>query len=66
MLAYKELRDYINDQINLSSYEEYCGDSERLGRLLFKLSLLAEIDTNSIEELFFVGLIGTFVIFVFV
>ncbi len=54
ILTYKELRDYIISPM----CEEYCGDSERLGRLLLKLPLLAEIDTNIIEEIFFVGLIG--------
>jgi hypothetical protein len=40
------------------NYEEYCGDTERLGRLLLRLPLLSEIDTNIVEEIFFVGLIG--------
>ncbi|CAF2572971.1 unnamed protein product [Rotaria sp. Silwood2] len=56
-LTYKELHDYINDRLISTSYEEYCGDSERLGRLLLKLPSLAELDTSIIEELFFVGLI---------
>jgi hypothetical protein len=38
--------------------DEYGGDSERLGRILIRLPLLAELDTNIIEEIFFVGLIG--------
>lgn len=48
MLTYKELQEHLS-----SSQDEY-----RLGRLLFKLSTLAEIDTNIIEEIFFAGLIG--------
>lgn len=39
-------------------------DKERLGRLLLKLSLLADLNTNSIEEIFFVGLIGMDIRFV--
>jgi len=58
MLAYKELREHINERIISSTDEEYYGDSERLGRILLKLPLLAELDTNIIEEIFFVGLIG--------
>ncbi len=57
-LAYKELRDHIDERIISTSYEEYCGDSERLGRLLLRLPSIAEFDTNVIEEIFFVGLIG--------
>lgn len=49
MLAYKEFQEHLS-----SSHDEY-----RLGRLLLKLSTLAEIDTNIIEEIFFVGLIGS-------
>jgi hypothetical protein len=48
----------VNDRIISTSYEEYCSDNERLGRLLLKLPLLAELDTNIVEEIFFVGLIG--------
>lgn len=59
VLAYKELRDYINDRMSSGNYDEFISDSERLGRILLKLPLLAEIDTNIIEEIFFVGLIGT-------
>ena len=62
-LAYKELRDHINERIISTSYEEYCGDSERLGRLLLRLPSIAEFDTNIIEEIFFVGLIGMQVYF---
>lgn len=58
ILTYKELGDYINEQIRSGNDEEFCGDRERLGRLLLKLPLLAEIDTNIIEDIFFVGLIG--------
>lgn len=61
-LTYRELRDYINDRLISTSYDEYCGDSERLGRLLLKLPSLAELDTNIIEELFFVGLIGKIIV----
>lgn len=50
MLAYKEFQEHLSS----SSHDEY-----RLGRLLLKLSTLAEIDTNIIEEIFFVGLIGS-------
>jgi hypothetical protein len=53
ILAYKELHDYLNDRLSSISYDEF-----RLGRLLLKLSSLSEIDTNIIEEIFFVGLIG--------
>lgn len=53
MLTYKEFQEYLNDRFPSSSYDEF-----RLGRLLFKLSSLAEFDTNIIEEIFFVGLIG--------
>jgi hypothetical protein len=63
-LAYKELRDYISDRLVSTSYDEYCGDSERLGRLLLRLPSLSELDTSIIEELFFVGLIGR-MIFIF-
>jgi hypothetical protein len=58
MLAYKELGDHINERIISTSYEEYCGDSERLGRLLVRLPTIAELDTSIVEEIFFVGLIG--------
>lgn len=59
MLSYKEFRDHINDRcLSSTSYDEYSGDSERLGRLLLKLPTLAEFETNIIEEIFFVGLIG--------
>ena len=59
MLAYKEFRDYTNDRfLSSTSHDEYSGDSERLGRLLLKLPSLAEFQTNVIEEIFFVGLIG--------
>jgi hypothetical protein len=58
MLTYKELHDYLNDRL-LSSTS--C-DEFRLGRLLFKLSSLSEFNTNIIEEIFFVGLIGMFLI----
>lgn len=58
MLAYKELNDHINERLRSSIDEEYCTDSERIGRILIKLPLLAELDTNIIEEIFFVGLIG--------
>ncbi|CAF4096164.1 unnamed protein product [Rotaria sp. Silwood2] len=54
ILIYKELRDYLNDRLLSTSSDEL-----RLGRLLLKLSSLAEIDTNIIEEIFFVGLIGS-------
>ncbi|CAF1640892.1 unnamed protein product, partial [Adineta ricciae] len=59
MLTYKELHDYINDRNLSTSYEDYSSDSERLGRLLLKLPSLAELDTSIIEEIFFVGLIGS-------
>ena len=49
MLIYKEFREHIDDP----------GDSERLGRILLKLPLLSQINTNIIEEIFFVGLIGS-------
>ena len=59
MLSYKEFREHINDRyLSSTSYDEYSGDSERLGRLLLKLPILAEFETNIIEEIFFVGLIG--------
>jgi hypothetical protein len=58
MLAYKELREHINERMVSSIDDEYGGDSERLGRILIKLPLLAELDTSIIEEIFFVGLIG--------
>ncbi|CAF4708242.1 unnamed protein product, partial [Rotaria socialis] len=58
-LTYKELHDYINDRLVSTSYDEYCGDSERLGRLLLRLPSLSDLDTSIIEELFFVGLIGS-------
>ncbi|CAF3387205.1 unnamed protein product [Rotaria socialis] len=54
ILIYKELRDCLNDRLLSTSYDEL-----RLGRLLLKLSSLAEIDTSIIEEIFFVGLIGS-------
>lgn len=59
ILAYKELRDHINERMSSGNYDEFIGDSERLGRILLKLPFLAEIDTNIIEEIFFVGLIGS-------
>ena len=58
MLAYKELNDHIYGQRRSSVDEEYCVDSERIGRILIKLPLLAELDISIIEEIFFVGLIG--------
>lgn len=58
MLAYKELNDHIYERRRSSLDEEYCIDSERIGRILIKLPLLAELDINTIEEIFFVGLIG--------
>ena len=54
MLTYKELHEYLNDRLLSGCYDEF-----RLGRLLLKFSSLAEIDTNIIEEIFFVGLIGS-------
>lgn len=57
-LTYKELHDHIHDRTISAPYDEYVGDSERLGRLLLKLPSLAELDTGIIEEIFFVGLIG--------
>ena len=53
ILIYKEFHDYLNDRLLSSFYDEL-----RLGRLLLKLTSLAEINTNIIEEIFFVGLIG--------
>ena len=64
MLAYKELNDYIHERIRSSMDEEYCNDSERIGRILIKLPLLAELDISIIEEIFFVGLIGKIDLFV--
>lgn len=59
MLTYKEFKDYTHDRyVSSTSYDEYLGDSERLGRLLLKLPSLAEVETQIIEEIFFVGLIG--------
>jgi hypothetical protein len=59
MLTHKELREYCHDRFLVStSYDGCVGDTERLGRLVLKLSSLAEFDTNIIEEIFFVGLIG--------
>ena len=60
MLAYKELNEYMNDRMLSTSHEKYTEDSERLGRLLLQLPFLAELDTDVVEEIFFVGLIGTF------
>ena len=61
MLTYKEFKDYTHDRyVSSTSYDEYLGDSERLGRLILKLPSLAEIETHIIEEIFFVGLIGQF------
>ena len=60
MLAYKELNEYMNDRMMSTSHEKYTEDSERLGRLLLQLPFLAELDTDVVEEIFFVGLIGTF------
>ena len=60
MLAYKELNEYMNDRMVSTSQEKYTEDSERLGRLLLQLPFLAELDTDVVEEIFFVGLIGTF------
>ena len=57
MLTYKELHDYLSDQLVSPTYDEL-----RLGRILLKLSSLAEIDTNTIEEIFFVGLIGMLIL----
>ncbi|UJR21521.1 hypothetical protein I4U23_024606 [Adineta vaga] len=54
ILTYKELHDYLHDHLVATSYDE-C----RLGRILLKLSSLAEFNTNIIEEIFFVGLIGS-------
>lgn len=63
MLTYKEMRDYTNDRfLSSSSYDEFVSDSERLGRLLLKLPSLAEFQTKTIEEIFFAGLIGLFII----
>jgi len=60
MLTYKEFKDYTHDRyVSSTSYDEYLGDSERLGRLLLKLPSLAEVETQIIEEIFFVGLIGS-------
>lgn len=53
MLTYKEFHEYFNDRFLTASYDEF-----RLGRLLLKSVSLAEFDTNIIEEIFFVGLIG--------
>lgn len=65
-LSYKELRDYISDRLVSTSYDEYYGDSERLGRLLLRLPSIAGLDTSIIEELFFVGLIGMICHFIFI
>jgi hypothetical protein len=54
MLTYKEFQDYLNDRLSSTYNDEF-----RFGRLLFKLSSLAEFDTSIIEEIFFVGLIGS-------
>lgn len=58
VLTYKELREQINDRFVATSADKRLHDSERLGRLLLKLPLLAELDKSVIEEIFFVGLIG--------
>ncbi len=58
ILTYKEFHDYLNDR-SLSTFN----DEFRLGRLILKLSSLAEFDTSIIEEIFFVGLIGIFLFF---
>ena len=60
ILSYKELQDYFNDRLVSTSFDE-C----RIGRILLKLSSLPEFDTNIIEEIFFVGLIGK-LIFTFI
>ncbi|CAF1452336.1 unnamed protein product, partial [Adineta ricciae] len=54
ILSYKELQDYLNDRLVSTSFDE-C----RIGRILLKLASLPEFDTNIIEEIFFVGLIGS-------
>ena len=53
ILTYKEFHDYLNDRLLSTSYDEF-----RLGRLILKLTTLADLDTSIIEEIFFVGLIG--------
>jgi hypothetical protein len=60
MLTYREFREYAHEQLLTSTSfdEQRMGDSERLGRLLLKLSSFNELETNIIEEIFFVGLIG--------
>lgn len=59
MLIYKELREHLDDRMDFQhSSESIPGDSERLGRVLLKLPLLAQLNTSMIEETFFVGLIG--------
>jgi len=54
ILTYKEFRDYLNVRLISTTYDEF-----RLGRVVLKLSSLAELDTSVIEEIFFVGLIGS-------
>jgi hypothetical protein len=58
MLIYKELREHIYNQVVSKSMETCDIDSERLGRILLRLPLLAELNTSIVEEIFFVGLIG--------
>ncbi len=59
MLIYKEFREHIDDRSDLQvSSESVPGDTERLGRILLKLPLLAQLNTSIIEDIFFVGLIG--------
>jgi hypothetical protein len=60
------LREHINDRFVATSADKRLHDSERLGRLLLKLPLLAELDKRVIEEIFFVGLIGKLVICVLI
>ena len=57
ILSYKELQDYLNERLVSTSFDD-C----RLGRILLKLSSLSDFDTNIIEEIFFVGLIGMLIL----
>ncbi|CAF1601766.1 unnamed protein product, partial [Didymodactylos carnosus] len=51
ILTHKEFREYLN--------KTCANDSERLGRLLLKLPTLKCLQISIIEEVFFVGLIGS-------
>ena len=59
MLACKELRDYCTSKMKTDDQELHPNfDSERVERLLLRVSSLKKLNTSIMEELFFNDVIG--------